>query len=32
MPMVSAGFTARWSGDALPESDFCCMDEANEES
>ena len=32
MPMVSAGFTARWFGEALPKSDVCCMGEADEKS
>ena len=32
MPMVSAGFTTRWFGEALLKSDVCCMDEADEES
>ena len=32
MPMVSADFTAGWFGDVLPESDICCMDEADEDN
>ena len=32
MPMVSVGFIVGWFGEALPESDVCCMDEADEES
>ena len=32
MPMVSAGFTAGWFGEAFLESDIYYMDEADKES